>query len=222
MGITREMSKILSTSTAITTDAEISAYNYLSQSTASATYLNQTSYQPGLVLLTPTSAVNGTVSSSGTVTFSGASTVSLNDVFSSTYDRYKIVINQSGTSVTSGQLQMRLRVSGVDNSNAEYRSEYMGGDSTTVYAGRSSGLTFWFIGRILNDHRTWCELDIINPFTSSFRPTTWNNYNDIIAGNINMVTTTGALDVTTSYTGFTVIAESGSISGSISVYGYRD
>jgi len=38
MGITREMSKILSTSTAITTDAEISAYNYLSQTSASTTY----------------------------------------------------------------------------------------------------------------------------------------------------------------------------------------
>ena len=56
MGITREMSKILSTSTAITTDAEISAYNYLSQSTASATYAPKAS---------PT--FTGPVSSLGTI-----------------------------------------------------------------------------------------------------------------------------------------------------------
>jgi hypothetical protein len=44
MGITREMSKILSTSTAITTDAEISAYNYLSQTSASTTYATKTDF----------------------------------------------------------------------------------------------------------------------------------------------------------------------------------
>jgi hypothetical protein len=203
MGRARDISKVFSTNTALATDSEVA-----------------------LIPVTPTSIVttggSGSISTSGTVSFTSASAISLNDVFSATYNRYKIVINQSGTSVTSGQLQMRLRVFGSDNSSAQYRSEYMGGDSTTVYAGRSTGLSFWFIGRILNDHRTWCELDIINPFTSGFRPTTWNNYNDVIAGNISMVTTTGALDVTTSYTGFTIIAETGTMAGTISVYGYRD
>jgi hypothetical protein len=181
--------------------------------------------QASLIQVVPSSVAvgsgTGSVSTKGTVTISGASTVSLNDVFSSSYDRYKIIINQTGASVTNGQLQMRLRVAGSDNSATNYREQYIGADSTTVFGGRSTGISFWFIGRVLNDHRTWVELDIINPFDSSLRPTFWNNYNDTITGTMSMVSTSGALDVTTSYTGFTVIAETGNMTGSIYVYGYN-
>jgi hypothetical protein len=41
----------------------------------------------GLVLVKPSTVVNGTDNGKGTVSFSGASSVSLNDVFSWKYDR---------------------------------------------------------------------------------------------------------------------------------------
>ncbi len=51
----------------------------------------------GLVLVKPFSVVGGTDNGKGTVSFSGATTVSLNDVFSSTYMNYKIIINAIGS-----------------------------------------------------------------------------------------------------------------------------
>jgi hypothetical protein len=51
----------------------------------------------GLRLITPTSVTGGTIGTTGAVTFSGASSVSLNGVFSSAYDNYRIVMNASGT-----------------------------------------------------------------------------------------------------------------------------
>ena len=166
MGRARDLANILSSSGNVALDSEM-----------------------GLSLITPTSVAttggSNSISTTGAVSFTSASAISLNDVFSSTYDRYKIIINQTGASVTNGQLQMRLRVAGSDNSATNYREQYIGADLTTVYGGRSTGISFWFIGRVLNDHRTWVELDIINPFDSSLRPTFWNNYNDTITGTIN-------------------------------------
>jgi len=54
---------------------------------------------PGTRLIIPSSVAvgsgSGSVSTSGTVTFSGASSVSINDVFSATYDTYQIVTDLS-------------------------------------------------------------------------------------------------------------------------------
>jgi len=46
----------------------------------------------GLVLVKPSSVVNGTDNGKGTVSFSAVGSVSLNNVFSSTYDNYRIMI----------------------------------------------------------------------------------------------------------------------------------
>lgn len=177
----------------------------------------------GLVQVSPASVAVGsgsaTVTGNGSVEFSGASTVSLNDIFNANYDRYKIIINQTGTA--AGQLRFRARVSGSDNSATNYRQQGLFADDATASAGRNTGLTFWTIGRTINGHRPYCELDIINMFDSNLRPTFFNFANDVITGNLSMTLLTGALDVTTSYTGFTVIAESGNLNGSIQVYGYR-
>ncbi len=43
----------------------------------------------GLVLIKPSSVVNGTDNGKGTVSFSGVTSVSLNDVFNATYTNYK-------------------------------------------------------------------------------------------------------------------------------------
>ena len=67
MGITREMSKILSTSTAITTDAEISAYNYLSQTSASTTYATKTDFPADAwITYIPSLTSSGTTPTLGT------------------------------------------------------------------------------------------------------------------------------------------------------------
>lgn len=174
--------------------------------TAMGTISTTVDNKTGLVLINSTS-------------FSAVSSQSVNDVFSANYDRYKIVVNQTGT--LAGQLRFRVRVSGSDNSATNYRQQGLFADDATVAAGRNTGLTFWTIGRTINGHRPWVDFDIINIFDSTLRPTFWNFANDVITGNLSMSNLTGALDVTTSYTGFTLLAENGSITGNAMVYGYN-
>jgi hypothetical protein len=222
MGITREMSKILSTSTAITTDAEISAYNYLSQSTASATYLNQTAYQPGLVLIRPTSVVNGTIGTNGTVTFSGTTSVSLNGVFSSEYSKYKILYDAT-LSINDG-LYFRLRQNGTDSTASIYGSQVLRADGTSAAAVRYTANNVWDIDYTRNSGNQLCEIELFNPFVAS-QTYGFSRYTaKLLADTMQMYFVQQGLTHTanTSYDGLTLLTGTATTAtGSISVYGYR-
>ena len=154
-----------------------------------------------------------------TTSFSGVASQSINDVFSATYDSYRILINQYGTA--AGQLRFRYRVSGADNSATNYRQQIFGGDGATAFAGRDTGLTFHLPGRTKNGVSCISIFDVINPFPSTLRAQQFGSYNDNSDGNIAAVSIATQLDVGTSYTGFTILAESGNMTGKVSVYGYN-
>jgi hypothetical protein len=199
---------------------------YLSQSSASSTYLTQssasTTYAPvaagGLTLLNTTS-------------FTAQSSVSVNDVFSSTYDFYKIIIVAENSSA-QWQLNLRLRVSGSDNSSSNY---YWSGFYQTFASATpalntqgSNGLTTSFqIGNTSNPTATLGNQHIVeigNPFSTS--ETTFNSAGvgyETSPGvsSSNRFTYGGMTSVTTSYTGFTIFPASANISGTVSVYGYK-
>lgn len=174
----------------------------------------------GLVLVKPSSVVGGTDNGKGTVSFTAQTSVSLNDVFNATYDNYRIIIQQQGTA--AGQLRFRYRVSNADNTATNYRQQIVGGDGTLAFAARDIGLTFHLPGRTMNGVTTLAIFDVINPFPSTLRAQQFGTYNDSTSGNIAVVTIAQQLDVTTSYTGFTILAESGNMTGTISVYGYNE
>lgn len=67
----------------------------------------------GTNLITPSSVGGGTISG-GRAVFTGASSVSVNGVFSSAFDNYVIKIKT--TANTGGDLVMKLRAGGADNS----------------------------------------------------------------------------------------------------------
>ena len=154
-----------------------------------------------------------------TTSFSGVASQSINDVFSATYDSYRILLNQYGTA--AGQLRFRYRVSGTDNSATNYRQQIFGGDGASAFAGRDTGLTFHLPGRTKNGVSCISIFDVINPFPSTLRAQQFGSYNDNSDGNIAAVSIASQLDVSTSYTGFTILAESGNITGKVSVYGYN-
>jgi hypothetical protein len=154
-----------------------------------------------------------------TTSFSGVASQSINDVFSATYDSYRILINQYGTA--AGQLRFRYRVSGTDNSATNYRQQIFGGDGSLAFAGRDTGLTFHLPGRTKNGVSCISIFDVINPFPSTLRAQQVGSYNDNTDGSIAAVSIASQLDVGTSYTGFTILAESGNMTGKVSVYGYN-
>ena len=177
----------------------------------------------GLVPIVPTSVAvgsgTGSASATGQVTFSLASSVSLNGVFSSTYQNYMVVMNISARS-TSNYIQLRWRVGGTDNTTAEYDSQALRAITTTVSAAGPLNATFCdYITSSTNETTT-----SVGTMSNVFQNTAeayWQNQNNVGVPNgpgyIEM--SCGGFNATTSFDGVTFLASSGTFSGLIMIYG---
>jgi hypothetical protein len=174
----------------------------------------------GLRLITPTSADNGTVGASGAVTFSGVASVSLNGVFSSTYDNYKIILDVVSSGSTA--LNTRLRVSGADNSTSNYNVQYAGFSNTTTTAGRIATGTSWNINGGQNVSRCFYEFTMTNPFATQLTQSFINMSLDYNGTGIVTGLQSLGFAATTSFTGLTFYPSSGTITGTVRVYGYKN
>jgi hypothetical protein len=153
-----------------------------------------------------------------TTAFSAVSSVSLPDnTFTTTYDNYRMMFQ--GVASTNNDLNIRMRAAGVDASGANYNAQFVLGNGTSVSAARSANATS---GRLFEILVANCiaSIDIYNPalavatsmFTSmGARP------NSSIA--IKIETTGHTLE--TAYDSMTFIPTSGTITGSVQVYGYK-
>ena len=156
-----------------------------------------------------------------TTSFSGVSTQSINDVFSTTYDYYRIVcdINPSGTP----DLQMRYRVSGADNSTSNYNYEGFVArtNNTSQSVSSTTGSTIHVIGGINNSGANAMAIEIYRPFNndSPTKHTVLGHMHD----STSYITSFrgGVFAANTSFTGFTIFPSAGTITGSLSVYGYN-
>lgn len=176
----------------------------------------------GMDLITPTSIAysGGTASATGgAVSFSGVSSISLNGVFSSTYANYRILIEQMISSTTPGILA-RLRASGSDNTTTNYNVQRVLFGSTTVTAGRDASGTYALIGDASTSTGA-IIFDLINPALAAntvFQSTA----TDSTGTGINMRLAVSGFNATTSFDGITVYPNSGSLSGLLRVYGYKN
>ena len=158
--------------------------------------------EPGLVLLT-------------TQTFSAVSSVSVDDVFSSTYDNYVIqgvVLN----TVDGRALNLRLRVSGADASAANYNaSSFMALIANpTTFSDFSSGTGQTFITIGGTDNLTgFVSVNISNPNKAN-----QTAFHGITQGN-QVFFSGGRHTLTTQYTGFSIFPSANNITGYISVFG---
>ena len=210
MARSRDISKVLSSNSTLATDAEVAA-----------TY--QTQAGTGLKKIVPSSVAvgsgTGSADSLGTVTVSGASSVSLNDVFSTTYDVYYIVGNLLGSG--TGNLSLRLRASGSDLSTGVYTNSSFSVSNTSVNASRTQSTTSAQFGS-LRANTLVTQVTIANPF----RAVDKNGY-------VQQADFSGAVAIGTewndarigiasavSYTGFTITSSANTMTGTILVYGY--
>lgn len=165
---------------------------------------------PGLNFVTQTS-------------FTSATSVSVNSCFTSTYLNYLILFNFNSASV-SQQVDMRLRVSGTDNSSSNYY--YNGPKVTTSSSGtfevlRSTGL--WTQFRLCgpNNGTGMVRCDVMNP-QASVRTGILEQAIVQNATDMEMSVVSGIMSVTTSYDGFTIFPNAGNMTGSLAVFGYRN
>jgi hypothetical protein len=175
---------------------------------------------PGLKLIVPTSVAvgsgTGSADSLGTVTFNAISSVSLNGIFSSTYENYRIVMN---TTSGSGNVDifMRLRFSGSDNTTTNYEWTYQD-FSTTTTVGRSTGDTKLSIGANSINMGSLVTVDLGSPFNSTRTNYICSNlYGTGPEGRYRQ----GQFLSATSFDGVTIYLSSGTMIGTLSVYGYN-
>jgi len=176
----------------------------------------------GLILIKPSSVVGSTDNGKGTVTFSGSSAVSLNNVFSSTYDHYVIMTSTTGSTSTQS-LNIRMRAAGSDNSSSNYYGKQYGGnsDQAGITANEVNAYTHMPIGAATTGHQNTAEISVRNPFSNSIKTTMYAGVPFSDGTNGRVYTYGVSLSVTTSYDGFTIYPASGTITGTISVYGYN-
>jgi hypothetical protein len=159
-----------------------------------------------------------------TTSFSGVASQSINDVFSTTYDNYRIVLRITLTG-TTGWTSLRFRVSGTDNSAANYSSAYYGispAFNAGDFGGTAGATTLDLAYSEQTQEHSFASTDIVSPFLTE--PTlangiaAWKNSSNKIV----VLNSGGGLDNSTSYTGFTLLMPGGAnATGTVSVYGYN-
>ncbi len=170
-------------------------------------------------------ATKGELSTAGglvhinTTTFSAVSSVSLNTVFTSTYENYLIQMVVSASSVDGSISQLRLRAAGTDAA-----TNYFHSTSRTYWSG---SLAFYTSGNpatiyyINENSSNAINMATIQFFTPNLVTKTAMTHTAIRAG---QAAEFGGCSHGTAaaYDGFSISANSGTITGTIRVYGYKN
>jgi hypothetical protein len=180
----------------------------------------------GLVTMTPTSiASTGTGNSSsintnGSVTFASCASLSLNGVFTSSYDNYMIIIRHS-RSTSDDYMYARLRASGSDNTTASsYVTENLEVSGTIVVPSRST-TTRWYVFGSSSTRRDGGTMYLFGPYlsqTTAFRSVSVDG-----SANSHLFDAAGTHNASTSFTGITFENAGGTptYSGLVTVYGFN-
>jgi hypothetical protein len=184
---------------------------------------------PGLRMIVPSSVTvgsgSGSANAAGFVTFSGASSVSLNSVFSSTYDNYKIVFTL--TSVTADTtITAKVRSGVTDNSATLYSYAMPGLTNGGSAANESSGPTSagWLVtySDSALSHYSSASIDLYKPFLAVYTSGTITMTNSSFSSVLRANSGGWWHEVSSSFDGISFISSSGTITGSVSIYGYKD
>ena len=178
----------------------------------------------GLAQIRPSSVAVGsgsaTVADSGFVTFSGASSVSLNGAFTSTYENYKIKLTGLYGSSSGINIVFRLRKSGTDNSDASsYRRRGFVTDASSLSNQIETNTNFYIT--TLNSGSTapaWVDLDLYLPFANN---QTGINSFTFRANDDAALLAVGRHTTVDTYDGASFIMSSGTMTGTLAVYGYK-
>jgi hypothetical protein len=170
---------------------------------------------------TPATSASGLTLIS-TTSFSAQTSQSFNNVFSSTYDNYKIIMTTYGSA--DQNMQWRFRASGTDNTSANYYYAIWGASAASgaVSADNNAAAatSMIFAGNNNSAQRQLISMDVISPMsTTSTKGILYNfvrSRTGIFGGN-----GWGLLDVAgTAFDGFTIIPNSGNTTGTVSIYGW--
>ena len=150
-----------------------------------------------------------------TQAFTTSAALNINDIFSTTYDHYKLIFTMSNSASTA--ITARLRVSGADNTNSTYNTQRLTVSATTVSAAVATSATSFEVTDYTASETFIVDAMFYNPFASK-------NTNVIFQSTVEVPPSywvrSGLFDATTSFTGLSILPISGTITGTVSVWGY--
>ena len=179
----------------------------------------------GMTAIVPTgvtpSGGMATVGTNGVITLSAVSNeLGINGLFTSGFDNYRLILNLNKSA--SYDLAVRMRSTGLDNSAAQYNSQRTGVSGTATNASQQLAGTSWPWDQGAVIGATDFIVDLLGPaLVTATRATT----------SFGSVSSTGATtvgtgyhvhSVATAYDGLGLIFASGTVTGTIRVYGYNN
>jgi hypothetical protein len=178
-----------------------------------------------LTQIIPTSIVKGasgsaSVSASGVVTYTGTESISLNGCFSANYVNYKILYQHKGSASTA--TYMRVRASGTDNTTASsYQSQFIEARATSLGAAITTN-NYWKIANTGSQDLNVGDSTIFQPFLAAKTGYTLIGSFTGDGTVFDYNSSVGQHSQTTSYDGFTLYSASGTLTGTLRVYGFKE
>lgn len=202
MARSRDISKVLSSNSTLATDAEVAA-SYLTTASANALYAPASA--GGLVLINSTS-------------FSEQSSVNINNVFSSTYESYRIIVE--ATAANNANVFFRFRSVTTDLSTSYYGGGllYETNGTFTSSGARNNGTEIMIQQSTHGGGPLALSIfDVYGMNSATHQVVGFNQspYSGVGRSFAYMTTNGGTRD------GFVVFASTGTISGKVTIYGYK-
>ena len=158
-------------------------------------------------------------------TFSSVTEVDIDNVFTTTYDNYRVFINVESSSTKTARLGFRTGgSSGSDHSTSslyhqQYRYITLGASGGDTHSGQNAN-DYFFLGSFFSTDSSYV-VDIMNPFLSKHTFITSKGVGTQ-SGTDYSYYAEGAVGNNDSLTGLRVYAtDSPNLTGSVSIYGYR-
>jgi hypothetical protein len=158
-----------------------------------------------------------------TTSFSAVSSVSFAaDTFTTTYDNYRILFNVSASS-GAPNLSFRMRLAGTDNTANSY--SYSGYQASAASLANDSVVSTSSakLGEANNTYVNFVYMswDLFTPKLAVPTKFTSMTFGGSTGGAYEGYSFTGIHDVATAYDSLTVLASTGTITGSYAIYGYN-
>jgi len=176
----------------------------------------------GHTAIIPTSVAGTgvTVGASGKVSFTASTSISLNGIFTSTYDHYKVEIYTTASS--TAVLRVVLRSAGTDATAANYDYTLLYANSASPGSATVAANAHWTLNASISSTMMKHNLELTNPFLASMTTAIGRSvaYASAVAPLIGHFG--GGHRLSTSYDGLTFTTSTGSLTGTIRVYGYNN
>jgi hypothetical protein len=213
--ITNDMATTITASGDIVVGTGSGTYDNLPIGTTGQLLTADTTVSPYKVKWATPATVSSGLTLINTTTFTTSTAVSIDSLFSSTYDNYQIVFTTTTTSA-GVDLFLKLRSGGADNSSNDYFTQvsYLQTGTLTNLAGTTT--TGFFIGASANVIIT----SVINLSNPNLATSTKSGVFSTMGGTNQRYTFGGFYKQNaTAFTGLSILPSGGNVTGSISIYG---